>query len=261
MVDELLLAVDIELEMAGGLDVDNVFACFLRGEGGLILGGEILDGQIGGEDVHAGGGHVDGLRIVLGGEGLAGHLGVVPEGALQAFLAIWSHAVGSEMAFHHLVVGEVAAWDIDQLLLLGFNAVEDGDGVIGRTVIVTPHHRLVAGIGADDGNLLGILLQRQDVALVLQEHDALAGHVEGYLCRGFRRHGGVGDLRPLHELRIIHFAQIETTFEQADDVLVDLCLGDVAALHCLGDTLIGIAEATLHVGTCQRGLGRSMDGT
>ena len=175
--------------MAGGLDVDNVFACFLRGEGGLVLGGEILDGQIGGEDVHAGGGHVDGLGIVLGGERFACHLRVVPEGALQAFLAIWSHAVGSEMAFHHLVVGEVAAWDIDQLLLLGFNAVEDGDGVIGRTVIVTPHHGLVAGIGADDGNLLGILLQRQDVALVLQEHDALAGHVEGYLCRGFRRHG------------------------------------------------------------------------
>ena len=86
------------------------------------------------------------------------------------------------MAFHHQVVGQVATRDIDNLLLLGLDTVEDGDGVVGRTVIVTPHHGLAMGVRTDDGYLLSILLQWQDVAVVLQQDDGLTGHIEGYLC-------------------------------------------------------------------------------
>ena len=62
------------------------------------------------------------------------------------------------MTLHHLIVGQVTAWEIDQLLLLGLDAVEDGDGVIRCTIIVTPHHRLVLSIRSDNSNLLCVLL-------------------------------------------------------------------------------------------------------
>ena len=260
MLNEFLLTVDVELKVTRTLQVDDILTGLLRGEGGLVLGREVLDGQVRSKDVHSSCGHVDGFRIVLGSEGLACHLRVVPESSLQTFLAVGSDAVGGDVAFHHLLVGEVAAGDVDQFLLFGLDTVEDGDGVIRRTVVVTPHHRCVVGIRTDDGDLLHILLQRQDIALVLQEHDTLAGHVEGYLCRCLRTHGGVGDLRPLYERRIVHLTQVETAFEQTDDVLVDLCFRQQTLAHGLGEALIGVVETTLYVGTGKNGFRRTVYG-
>ena len=117
--------------------------------------------------MHTGCGHVDGLRIVLGGEGLAFHLRVVPERSLQSFLTVGRRTFCGQMALHHTIVGEVATWQIDQLLLFGLDTIEDGHCVVGCTVIVTPHHRLVVGIRTYHGNLLRILLQGQDITFVL----------------------------------------------------------------------------------------------
>ena len=52
-------------------------------------------------------------------------------------------------------------------LFLGLDTVQNGDGAVGHTVIVTPHQRCIIGIGADDGNTFLILLQWQHVVLVL----------------------------------------------------------------------------------------------
>ena len=132
--------------------------------------------------------------------------------------------------------------------------------MVGHAVVVAPHHRSVVGIGADDGNFLGVLLQWQDIIFILKEHNGLAGHVEGRQRVFLARHLGIRDLRPLNERRIVHLAQVETALQQADDVLVDLGLGHQAAPYSLGDALVGIAVAALHIGTGYRGLGRGMGG-
>ena len=108
MVRELLLAVDIQLEVSGAFHVDNILASLLRDEGGLVLGGEVFDGQVGCKDMHTGGGHVHGFGVVFGREGLALHLSVIPESAFQTLLAVGSHTLRGEMALHDLVVGQVA---------------------------------------------------------------------------------------------------------------------------------------------------------
>ena len=259
MVGEFLLAVDIQLEMTCTLHVDDILACLLRSKGRLVLGREVLDGEIGSEDVHTCSGDIDRLRVVFGGEGLALHIRVVPECALQSALAVGSGTLAGHVALEYLIVSQIASRDISDFLLLGLDAVKDGDGMIGRTVVVTPHHRLVVRIRTDDGNLLCILLQRQDIAVVLQQDDALAGHIEGDVGRSLGGHGRVGDLRPLHEGGIVHLTQIETTFEQTDDVLVDFSFADQTTMHGLRDATVGIAVAALNVCSSQRGLGRSGD--
>ena len=172
MVDELLLTVDIELEVTGALHVDHIFASLLRGEGGLVFGGEVLDGQVGCKDMHTCCGDIDGLRVVFGGEGLA---------------------------LHHLVVGQVATGEINEILLLGLKTLEDCDGLVGRTIVVTPHHRLVVGVRTDYCDLLLSFLQGEDVVLVLQQDDSLTGHLEGHLGRSLGGHGRIRDLRPLYQ--------------------------------------------------------------
>ena len=78
-----------------------------------------------------------------------------------------------EQAVLHLVVGQVAALGIVEFLLLGLDAVEYGDSVVGHAVIVAPHHRGIVGIGAYDGYLLLSLCEGQYVVLVLQQHYGL----------------------------------------------------------------------------------------
>ena len=62
------------------------------------------------------------------------------------------------MTLHDLVVGQVATRQIDEILMLGLDTVEDGDGMVRCAVVVTPHHRLIVGIRTDNGNFLLTLL-------------------------------------------------------------------------------------------------------
>ena len=78
---------------------------------------------------------------------------------------------------------------------------------------------------------------------------------EGYLPMFLGVHRRIRDFRPLDKARVVHLAKVKATFEQADDVLVNLSLGDEAALHCLGDTAVGIAIAALHVSSGDGSLG------
>ena len=132
--------------------------------------------------------------------------------------------------------------------------------MVWGTIIVSPHHRLVMSIRTDNGNLLGILLQRQDIVLVLKQYDGLTSHVQRYVSRSLGRHSRIRNLRPLHQRRIIHLTQVETTFEQTDHVLINLLLREQTFSNCLGQTLIGIVKATLYIGTCQDGFRCTMYG-
>ena len=74
------------------------------------------------------------------------------------------------MTLHHLIVCEITTRNIYDILLFCTDAAEDSNSIIGGAVIVSPHHRLVVGIRSDNGNLLCITFQRQDIVIVLQEH-------------------------------------------------------------------------------------------
>ena len=259
VLGKLALAVDIQLEMATALYVHHIFSRLFGSEHRLIFGREVLYLHTRGEDVHAGGG--DGKRsgVVLGGHGLARHLGVVPERATEALLAIGSTLRGQQ-AVHHLVVGQVASLQVGEFLLLGLDAVEDGYRVVGHAVVVAPHQWLVVGIGTNHGYLLLVLSQRQHVAFVLQQHNRLAGHVERQLAMLFAVHDRIRYLRPFHKRGVVHLAQVETAFQEAYHMLVYFLLADQSAANGLGNALIGIAKTALHVGAGQRGLGRGMNG-
>ena len=166
MVNEFLLTIDVEFKVSCALHIHYIFPCFFRCEGCLIFGREIIDGQVGGEYMHAGSCHVHGFCVVFCGEGFSLHFCVGPEGSFQAFLAAEGTLCG-HTAVHHLVVGQVAAREIDHFLLFGAYAVKDGDGVVGCAIVITPHHRYVIGIGTDDSNLFCIASQGQNATFVL----------------------------------------------------------------------------------------------
>ena len=254
-MERLAFSINQHFKLTGTFHVQHILASFLGGKGGLILGREVLNGQVGSKDMHAIGGHRQGLGVVLGGKGLAFHLGIRPERSLQSLLTVRCHTFRCHVTLHHFVVGQVATGEIHQFLLLGLDTVEDGDGLVGRSVIVAPHHGFIVGIGANDGDLLCIFLQRQDIVLVLQQHDALARHFQRDLGRGLGTHRGIGYLRPFHQRRVIHLSEVETAFQQTDDMLVDFCFRNQSATNSLRNTLIGIAVATFHIRSCQSGLG------
>ena len=111
-VDALFaFAVDIDLIVAAAFDIDDILAGGLGREGRLILGREILDGHAGGEVVHTGCGHGNGRGVELCRHGLALHLGVVPEGAAQALLAV-DVALGGQTAVHDQGIRQVAAGEV-----------------------------------------------------------------------------------------------------------------------------------------------------
>ena len=85
------------------------------------------------------------------------------------------------MTLHHLIIRQVTAWRIEHLLLASCSllleyAIKNRYGRIGRTIVVTPHHRFIVSIGTNNGNTL-LFVERQDAVVVLQQHDALARHV------------------------------------------------------------------------------------
>ena len=247
VLSHLTFSVDVEFEVAASLNVYHIFARFLWCEHRLVFGREVFDFHARGEVVHTGSRDCQRRGVILGGDGLTLHLDIVPERSAQSFLAAYG-AVGCHQTVHHFVVGQVTAGKRHQFLLFCLDAVEDGDGVVGRSVVVTPHQRFVVGIRTDDGNLLLVFLQWQHVALVLQQHDGLACHVECQLTVSLGVHGRVGNLRPFHERRVVHLAKVEAAFKQSDDVLVDLGLGEQTAFDGFGNALVGVVETAFHVG-------------
>ncbi len=75
-----------------------------------------------------------------------------------------------------------------------------------------------------------------------------------------RIHRSVGDFRPFYERGVVHLTQVEATFQQADDMLVNLGLRNQTTLNSLWQTLVSIVEATLYVSTGEDSLGGAVNG-
>ena len=201
--------------------------------------------------MHAGSGDGERCGVVLCGVGLAFHLEVVPEGAAHA-LASADGAVRCHQTLVHEVARQVAALHPGHFLLFVPDALQDAHTAVGHTVVVAPKHGLAVGVGTDHGDALLPFPERQHTVLVLQQHDGFTGHVEGQLTVFLAVHGGVRNLRPRHQLRIVHLTQVEATFQEALHVLVHLLFGEESLLHSLGDRAIDVVPSALHVGTGQR---------
>ena len=210
--------------------------------------------------MHTKGGDGDRLGIVLSRHGLTLHTTVVPERTLHTLLTLKT-ALRSHQTLHHFVVSQVTTSMVEEFLLFGLDTVEDRNGMIRCTVIVTPHQGLIVGIRTNHGNLLSILLQGQDITLILQQHNRLAGHIEGNLTMLLGVHDRIRNLRPFHQRGIIHLTQVKTALEQTDHVLIDLGFRDKTTFHGLRDATIGIAIAALHIRSGDGGFGRSMHRT
>ena len=187
VLSHLTFSVDVEFEVADRFHVHHIFTCFLRCENGLVLGRKIFQVHAWGKVVHTCCGDSQWSRIIFSRHRLSFHLRIVPESTLQTLLAI-DGTIRSHQAIHHLVVGTIATCQIEQILLLGLDTVKNGDGAIRCTIVVTPHQRFIVSIRTNHSNLLLVLLQRQHIALVLQEHQSLASHIERDLAMFLRIH-------------------------------------------------------------------------
>ena len=122
-------------------------------------------------------------------------------------------------------------------------------------------HHGVVGVGTHDNYILRRLqlcrsiLQRQD-AVVLQEHDTLAGHIEGQLLVFLRGHSRSRNLRPRHLVILVEVAHFHTSDEQATKRTVEVGLLDITTAHSLWQ--VTILRATLHIGTSQNSLSRCL---
>ena len=154
----LLHAVDIELKLTTAVDIDHILARLLGRKCCLVFCRKAFQRHARSKVVHTGSGNSQRRGVILRGDGLACHLAVLPERTLQSFLALKA-ALTAHQALHHFVVGQVTAGEVQHFLLHLLNTIENGHSVVGHTVVVAPHHRGVVGIGANNGNLLCVLLQ------------------------------------------------------------------------------------------------------
>ena len=126
--------------------------------------------------MHTKGGDSQWRGVILCRNWLPLHSAIIPECAFHTLLALEA-ALRGHQAFHYLVVGQITALRIEHFLRLGLNAVKDSDGMVGLSVIISPHHRCIVGIGTNDGNLLLAILQRKYVILILKQNYRLASHI------------------------------------------------------------------------------------
>ena len=253
----LHLTIDQHLEVADRLHIDDHFPTLAGTEDSLVGSTEIREVDTGSKLVVARSRLADRTLVVLRRHGFSLTLDIVPESTLDTRLSLKGELV--EEGCEDAVVREVASLEILDLLVELADALQYGDGCGRRTVVVTPHERLVIGIGANDGHLL-TGLERQDAVPVLEQGHGLACHVEGQLQVFLALQHTAGNLAPLHKGGVVHLTQVETAFEQADDVLVNLTLLDEVATYGLRKLSIVIIVTTLHIGTGQGRTGRGMYG-
>ena len=94
--------------------------------------------------------------------------------------------------------------------------------------------------------------------VVLQQHDALAGHVEGEPLVAGRGNGGVGCGGPFDGFVGVEVAEAEACGEQSLEAAVDVGFGQLAAAYGFGQ--VAVVLAALNVGAGAHGLGRGRDG-
>ena len=99
------------------------------------------------------------------------------------------------------------------------------------------------GVGTEDDDGFDLAaIERQEISLVLQQYDSLAGHVKGHGIAGRIVGGGRDLLRPIEELHGDHQSQ------QPADFFIEGGLGDLAGLKQRRD---GLGIEAMSVGHLQ----------
>ena len=155
---------------------------------------------------------------------------------MQPFATKWGDDV-VETTLERLVVKQSATADIASLRGDGLNTFEGSDGVTGKTRVVAPLHDRVDGVDTEYGHL-GILVNGQHVVFVVQQHDTLAGSIEGQLPVGVASHEIVGQFGPGIKFVAVKVAQLDTCDEQPSQTLVEVGLLDVTATYGSRQVLI-----------------------
>ena len=218
------IAVDDEAHLVVCIDVeDNCFV--LRGdEGGIVTGGKVLKVDSWCEDgiaavaQHNGGGEVD------GGGWSTVHLYIIIIGGLHALTAERCLQF-CKAAFEHLVARQVATADIPCLRGYLLNTFEGCDGAGGKAGVVAPLHNGIDGIGAHYHYLvlrLTRIRRQRENAIVFEQDDALAGHIEGQLFVSITGDNTFGNLCPGVQIVRVKVSEFEAGDEQSAQALVEV---------------------------------------
>ena len=140
------------------------------------------------------------------------------------------------------------------------NGLQNGLGIGSRgvTVVVAQQHAGVIGIGAHhrDGDVF--LPQRQNVVLVLQEHDGLPGGFGGQDGVGVAAQLFLAQLGPGKLFGRVEHSQLEAGFQDTAQVHVYFGFGNKSLLNGLGEGFE--AGAAFHVGAGKHRIGRCRGG-
>ena len=226
------LAVDAEVVFAAAANGIDHVAGVIGSERSAVAGGEagevdsllpgaVLVGEGGGSGVERQRRGVVGL-----GDCAAAELGVIEVLRVEACAAVDAgDVVGGDER-----VREVAALLIDYVSIGGriADGAEDGLGVGlgGIAVVVAEDHAGVVGVGADHRDGDAVLADGEDVVLVLEQDDGLAGGLLGQLGVGGAAEVVKAEVSPGEHLRRVEHSELEAGAEDAADVHVDLGLGD-----------------------------------
>jgi hypothetical protein len=99
------------------------------------------------------------------------------------------------------------------------------------------------GVGADDGDRPDVLAERQRVAVILEQHDRLAGDLAREVAVRRLIEHREGDAGPAHALERVEHPQLHAGDEEPAHRRVDLALGDEALLHRVDELRVDAAEA------------------
>ena len=198
--------------MSTTLYIKNHLSTLLRNKCCFVFCREILNRHIGCKNMHTSCCYSERSIVILYRNRITLHINIVPECTLQAFPSIKRTLV--EERFHYLQVCEVTALNILYILVFALDTTKNRNGVIRRSVIITPHHGIIVGIRSNNGNLfICIFIKRQNIIVVLQKNNTLTSHIKGNLCILLARHNRIRNLAPLHLIGIIHLTKFKATFK------------------------------------------------
>ena len=174
----LLLAIEIHLIMSTSSHIEQHLIGLLRTEDSLVLGREAHQLHIWCKGMLSVCCHLDRILFIGDSHRLAFALTIVPESTSETYLAI--HGALVIVGVERLVVHQVTSLEGDKLVLLQttLDAIKDRNSLSWRTIVVTPHHRLVIHVRTDEGDFLLLLAERQYLILVLEKRHGLESHIE-----------------------------------------------------------------------------------
>ena len=135
------------------------------------------------------------------------------------------------------------------------NAFEGGNRAGGIAGIVAPHHHGVIGVRSHHHEV-DFSGKRQHLIAVLQQHNALTGHLEGEGFMLFRGNHALGNLRPGVQVVVVKVTEFKTRNQQTAQTTIEVGLLDITPLD--GCRQVLILRTTLHICTCQYGLCRCL---